>query len=464
MQLNNEQILLKFLEDEKFFNEHINELVSIHTINMNYFHQIDELKKRRKEKNVRLFNYYKQLFIAYQEKNKLIKQQKQTLKTLKEIIDLHGNNSDWIKRLKIIREQILDVGSKNKKFLTYDLCVYEQSKIKPVLFVRNLTKYYRHKKISTIDNLTFNVYPGEFHAFIGANGAGKTTTIKSLITSYYNWSGTVLINGYKNTDEKAKAKIGYIPEKAVFPENLSTYEYLKWMVLLSGVDKAKAKQHIEEQLKSFGMWNMRKRSPNTFSSGQKKKILLIQTLIHDPDIIIMDEPVANLDPKARIDFFDQLIKLKAMKKSIFISSHVLAELDVYADSLTILDGGKIVYSGKKDTLLKKYDKKEYALTLEIKHHKTLIKYLDENKIEYSINEEHNETFIIKNINEKQLEDLQMFLISHKLFFQSFNKINVSLEDIYRKLIVYGSRDTMQENIANNKTEGETRVKHAGKIY
>ena len=235
-----------------------------------------------------------------------------------------------------------------KKFKKEDINAYNELKNKPILFVKNLTKIYSGKKVPAINNLTFNVYPGQFHAFIGANGAGKTTTIKSLIGAYFKWSGTILIDGIRNDKEEAKLKIGYIPENARFPEQMSSKEYLLWMIMLSGIEHKKAQKIVSKKLKELNMWNLRNRSPNTFSYGQKKKILLAQALIHDPEIIIMDEPVANLDPKARLEFFETLIDLKKQGKAIFISSHVLAELNQYFDSATILDGGKIVYSGTKE--------------------------------------------------------------------------------------------------------------------
>jgi ABC-type glutathione transport system ATPase component len=98
---------------------------------------------------------------------------------------------------------------------------------KPILYVRNLSKKYFGKKQAAVNNISFDVYPGEFHAFIGANGAGKTTTIKCLIGAYANWSGTVLVGGQKNNKESAKRKLGYIPENARFPDRFSALKYLE---------------------------------------------------------------------------------------------------------------------------------------------------------------------------------------------------------------------------------------------
>ena len=355
--------------------------------------------------------------------------------------------SDFEKRVnetqKIINEIINKRGSKCYKYFSSDIKKYELLNKKPILYVRNLTKYYKSKKTPTISALNFDVFPGEFHAFIGANGAGKTTTIKCLITSYYNWSGTILISGKKNETEAAKKNIGYIPEKASFPERFSTFSYLKWMVMLSGMKEKEAKELVEKQLKDLKMWNLRQRSPNTFSSGQKKKILLAQSLVHDPDIIIMDEPVANLDPRARIEFFDTLLELRKRGKAIFVSSHVLAELDIYADSLTILDGGKIIYSGKKQDLLDKYNINEYLIRVNKKDSDKLLDIAKKMKIS-SFYDEEKKCNIFKIVNKNYVTKLQKALISNNIYVDLFQRNYPSLNDIYEDMIVYGSTDTMRE--------------------
>ena len=332
--------------------------------------------------------------------------------------------------------------SKYKKYFAQDINEYKQMENKPVLFVRHLTKYYSRKKKPSIDNLSFNVYAGQFHAFIGANGAGKTTTIKSLIGAYYKWQGTVLIEGINNNRQEAKKKIGYIPETAKFPDKFSAREYLIWMVMLSDVKKSDAIKYADSKLKELKMWSLRHKSPNDFSSGQKKKILLAQALIHDPDLIIMDEPVANLDPKSRFEFFDQLKKLNKKGKAIFISSHVLAELDIYFDSATILDGGKIVYSGDKTTLLEKYAFSYYLIKLSSNENK-LVNYLRNNKISCSYIKKTNEihAYLKK---QSDLTNVQKWCSKNNITILEFSKQKPTLEQVYKKLIVKGSVDTMSE--------------------
>ncbi|MDR0826101.1 MAG: ABC transporter ATP-binding protein [Mycoplasmataceae bacterium] len=327
------------------------------------------------------------------------------------------------------------------KYFLSDIQEYTQMPIKPILFVRGLSKRYFRKKSPAIEKISFDVFPGQFHAFIGANGAGKTTTIKCLIGAYANWSGTVLINGVKNSKEEAKRKLGYIPENARFPEKFSAFRYLQWMVMLSGFSSNDAREYAADKLKSLKMWSLRKKSPNSFSSGQKKKILLAQALIHDPDIIIMDEPVANLDPKARIEFFNLLLDLKQKGKAIFISSHVLAELDRYSDSATVLDGGRIVYDGDRKKLMSMFSKNGYEVSVDKEN--LVIDYLKKHKIPYKKNEENN-NLIIEFENKKLIANFQEYLVSHKVDIILFKKVEPSLEQVYEKLVIKGSVDTMKE--------------------
>jgi ABC-2 type transport system ATP-binding protein len=139
------------------------------------------------------------------------------------------------------------------QYFTKDIAEYGKMTRKPVLFVRNLTKKYSRRKAPAIENVNINVYPGEFHAFIGANGAGKTTTLKSIIGGYVNWSGTILINGINSNKEAAKAKLGYIPETPRFPAQFSAFQYLEIMMELSGVSPKDAKIRTEKELKSMNL-------------------------------------------------------------------------------------------------------------------------------------------------------------------------------------------------------------------
>jgi ABC-2 type transport system ATP-binding protein len=169
--------------------------------------------------------------------------------------------------------------------------------------------------------------------------------------------------------------------------------------------------------------------------------LLAQALIHDPDIIIMDEPVANLDPKARIEFFELLLKLRKKGKSIFISSHVLSELDRYSDSLTVLDGGEIVYSGNKDTLMKRFHHNHYIC--ESDNNEEIIKYLHTYGIRQKFDKHENKITIYFKESE-QINKFQKFIAEKNIQLIIFEKIKPTLDEIYDRLVIKGSVDTMKD--------------------
>lgn len=289
------------------------------------------------------------------------KEKKDILNNLKQLLDLKVIDQDEYeaKIKKLNQDQIhFEQNSEitNKPFINQ----IKSTQTNDVLVeVRNFTKQYDRKSKPAVENISFQIRKGQFHAFIGANGAGKTTTMKALVGAYAKWDGEIKINGISNQEAAAKAKIGYVPEQALFPKFFKAKEYLQIMAELSGLNVDEAKQFAENKLVEFNMQKLANISPQKFSSGQKKKILCAQALCHNPEILILDEPAANLDPKARIELFDLLKKVQADGKAIFISSHILAELDRYADYATILDGGKIVYSGpinKGEDLEKLYNK------------------------------------------------------------------------------------------------------------
>lgn len=316
---------------------------------------------------------------------------------------------------------------------------YNELKYKPILFVDNLYKKYSHKKAPAINRISFNVYPGQFHAFIGANGAGKTTSIKSIIAAYAKWSGTVLIKGKKNTSVDAKKTLGYIPENARFPTRMSCYSYLTWMARLSGFTKKDSKEFAVKRLHELNMWNLRTKSPNSFSSGQKKKILLAQALINNPEILVMDEPAANLDPKARLELYDTLERLSKEGRAILISSHVLAELDRYVNAATILDGGKIVFSGTTKELYERYADKKFSIDTDNKE-KTK-KYFYDQGIVFKKDEVTNR-LLVKFRSSVEQNDFFNYCSKKKIKILYFNEIGNKLDDIYKKLIKFGSVDTM----------------------
>ncbi|WFQ90559.1 ABC transporter ATP-binding protein [Mycoplasma feriruminatoris] len=216
-----------------------------------------------------------------------------------------------------------------------------------ILKIDHLTKIFPDTNRGVKD-INMSVTSGSFHAFIGENGAGKTTTIKTIIGAFSNYDGQILINDINIKKAQAKSYIGYVPEIAIFPKELTTLQYLTYLGFLSNLDKNQLEEKIKKFLEMFNISNLINEKPYNFSSGQKKKILLIQALLHNPKLLILDEPAANLDPTARYELFSFLQKINKQENiSILISSHNLSEIDKYVDSLTLIHRGNILYSGVK---------------------------------------------------------------------------------------------------------------------
>ncbi len=224
---------------------------------------------------------------------------------------------------------------------------------KPILEIKNLTKIYPDNNRG-VSNINMIIEKGQFHALIGENGSGKTTVIKSIIGAYSNFQGEILINGISNRNPISRSQIAFVPEKTLFPAELTTYEYLKWMGIISGVDKETLEIKINDLLEKFNITELKNEKPVTFSSGQKKKVLLIQALLNNPQLIILDEPAANLDPSARYELFSLLNELHANGVTILIISHILSEINNYVTHFTLINDGAIVYSGVKNVDLESF--------------------------------------------------------------------------------------------------------------
>ena len=306
---------------------------------------------------------------------------------------------------------------------------------------KNFTKKYKGRPEPAVKDVSFVVESGSFHGLIGANGSGKTTSIKSLIRAFVNYDGEILIDGISNSKSKAKELIGYIPEKADFPSGLSAKSYLFHMARLSDFSYKDAKKAANDLLDKFGMTNMAKKRPSSFSSGQKKKILLAQALIHNPKILIMDEPAANLDPVARREFFETLSKLNKEGITIFITSHILAELDEYIESATILDNGSVAFTGPLKEM-----KKTSNLVIELSTKQEVSEVEKLIKDKHVVINKTNDSITIslekdgKIISEKEV----MKPIVQKIIPQSYYVQNISLQDIYNKFAILGSVDSQEK--------------------
>jgi ABC-2 type transport system ATP-binding protein len=205
----------------------------------------------------------------------------------------------------------------------------------------------KNGRVECLHNITFSVPKNAICAFVGPNGAGKTTTIKCLLNLYPKYKGEILLNNKVNTVAINKNEIGYVPEKENFPKR-KTFDFLKFMCRLTKISKVESVNLINRFLKDINAENLKNLYLNKMSSGQKKKIMIIQAFLHNPDLIIMDEPTENMDPDTRMLFYKMVKNLHKNNKTIFISTHQLEEIKDIANYVVIIKDGNIRYCGSFD--------------------------------------------------------------------------------------------------------------------
>ena len=294
------------------------------------------------------------------------------------------------------------------------------------------------KKRLLLNNITFSVNQGEIHGFLGPNGAGKTTTIKNIINAYVTRTDNsqIKIMGHDANSIEAKKQISYIPEYASFPNHLNLEGYLQAMAKFNGIKSKDAIKKANELIEILELEPHKNINPNNFSSGMKKKVLLAQALMSDPSILILDEPAANLDPSARNIFFKSIKDLSKQGITIFISSHILAELEGLIDSLTMINTGNIIYSGKVENISNNISKNLKESHMNIYCSKeisvSIIKLAQKMKLNFS---EENLFIKITANNKKKLFKMLEEISKKEIEIDSIAFNKVTLQDIYDKEFV-----------------------------
>lgn len=214
-----------------------------------------------------------------------------------------------------------------------------------MLRIENLTKIYGEKK--AVDNLSLHISPGEIYGFIGHNGAGKTTTFKSCCGILQFDSGNIFIDGISVKEEAlaCKKKIAYIPDNPDLYEFMTGIQYLNFVADIFAITAAQRKERIHRYADSFELTTNLAQPISAYSHGMKQKLAIISALIHNPDLILMDEPFVGLDPKASHLLKDIMRELCDSGSAIFFSTHVLEVAEKLCDKVAIIKGGKLIRSG-----------------------------------------------------------------------------------------------------------------------
>lgn len=240
----------------------------------------------------------------------------------------------------------------------------EMRYLSTMITINNVTKTYGNQPSPAVDKLCLEIGEGQIFGFLGPNGAGKSTTIKMIVGILKQDSGTITVEGLDNVKDPVAVKslIGFVPDEPNLYEKMTAVKYLNFVADIYGVSEAQRKERIEKYAKLFEIDRNLPDELSSFSHGMKQKIAVIAAILHDPKIIILDEPMVGLDPRSSFILKELLSKLAKEGKTVFFSTHVMEVAERLCDRIAIINKGKLVTQGTLEEI--KAMKGEENATLE----------------------------------------------------------------------------------------------------
>ena len=300
--------------------------------------------------------------------------------------------------------------------------------------IQHLRKEYRN--LTAVKDLSLRLEQGDIFGFIGPNGAGKTTTIKMLATLLQPTSGRAYIDGLDVTrePEAVRAIIGYMPDFFGVYDDIKVWEYLDFFAAAYRIPRPKRPQIIDDVLELTDLTVKKDAYVEELSRGMKQRLCLAKTLVHDPKVLLLDEPASGLDPRARIEIKELLRELKSMGKTIIISSHILPELADFCNKIGIIEQGEMIVSGDVQEIMKQVsgghvlrirvapDDEERALELLVSHPDVGGAKVESDGIHVQYTGPQDQTFVLLQV-----------LTASNVRVQSFTEQATDLEDIFMKV-------------------------------
>jgi sodium transport system ATP-binding protein len=224
---------------------------------------------------------------------------------------------------------------------------------------RGLSKRFQDKKrgeIRAVDNITFTCQPGKIYGLLGANGAGKTTTLRMLATILEPTDGTAIISGYDVVEhpEKVRANVGFLSTGTALYPRLTAQELVEYFGRLNGLDEGTLKKRVDDIFNRLDMNGFRDRRCDKLSTGMKQKTSIARTLVHDPPVMIFDEPTTGLDVMTARSIITFISDCRAKGKTVIFSTHIMSEVERLCDSIGIIHDGKLLAEGTLAELRSKY--------------------------------------------------------------------------------------------------------------
>ncbi len=294
------------------------------------------------------------------------------------------------------------------------------------LNIKNLKKSFHSnffiKKYCILKDINISVEKGEIYGFLGPNGAGKTTTIKCILRIIFPDSGEIEIFEQPYDTLQGRKRVGFLPEHPYFYDYLSGNELLSFTGMLFSLPAREVKQRADELIRLVGLAGKGDLKLRKYSKGMIQRIGLAQSLINDPDLVILDEPFSGLDPIGRKELRDIILSLKEAGKTIFFSSHILQDMEMIVDKVGIILDGKITREGKLSELISR----------SVKYHETVFTGIDEavlqeNQIGYHFQDKN---YIIKSETGEETNRIIELISRNKGKILSVTPVKMTLEDIF----------------------------------
>ena len=301
------------------------------------------------------------------------------------------------------------------------------------IVVENLSKSFGPQK--AIDNISFQVKKGEILGFLGPNGAGKTTTMKIISCFHFPDAGNVQIGKYsiRKNAYKIKQHIGYLPEHNPLYDDMSVIDFLVFIAKVHNIPHYKITARVLDMLRMCGLENEKQKNIRELSKGYKQRVGLAQALIHDPDVVILDEPTTGLDPNQIVEI-RELIKSIGKEKTIILSSHILAQVEATCDRVLIINKGKIVADGTSSELRKSNTDKLLKIAIKGGDTNTVYEALTmlENLEDIEITGENS--FLIQTSRKHNIEkDIFHLCETQQWYIKELIPIEKRLEDIFQQV-------------------------------
>jgi ABC-2 type transport system ATP-binding protein len=227
--------------------------------------------------------------------------------------------------------------------------------------VKDFTIGLRGVKLRAVDHVSLRVEAGQVYGLLGPNGSGKSTTIKLLLGLLQPTAGSCRVFGVSSSQVEARRDVGYLPESPYFYRHLSGRELVRFYAQMCGLAGERLKMRVEESLRVVGMTEAAERRVGTYSKGMLQRVGLAQALVHDPRLLILDEPTAGVDPVGAAAISELILGLKAQGKTVLITSHLLGQIEDICDRVAILDRGHLILEGAVQDLVGRTDRQSLVV-------------------------------------------------------------------------------------------------------